>query len=59
MARCRPRVPKVVMIHGKVCEDPLHLRKEEARASEVKKRLKETRLGVGSWWATQATSTET
>jgi hypothetical protein len=39
MARCHPRAPKVVIIRGKACEDPLHLCKEEARASEVRKMI--------------------
>jgi hypothetical protein len=36
---------------------PLQGKKKEL--SGVRKRLKETRLGVGSWWATQTSSMET
>jgi hypothetical protein len=31
--------------------------RKEARASEVRKVVERDRLGVDSWWATQATST--
>jgi hypothetical protein len=45
---------------GKVCEGLLRLRKERSKSLvEWGKWLKETRLGVGSWWATQPSSTET
>jgi hypothetical protein len=37
MARCRPRAPKIVVSHGKVCEGPFHLHKEKTRASELRK----------------------
>jgi hypothetical protein len=48
MARLRPRAPNHVVSLGKICEGPLHLRKERSK-SLVKwgKWLKETRLGVG------------
>jgi hypothetical protein len=48
MARCRPRVSKHVVSLEKVCEDPLHLRKERSKSlMEWGKWLKETQLGVG------------
>jgi hypothetical protein len=48
MARHRPRAPKRVVSLGKVCEGPLHLRKEISKSLvEWGKWLKETRLGVG------------
>jgi hypothetical protein len=59
MTRCRPRALKVVVSCGNVCEGPLHLCKERRKSLvEWEKWLKETRLEVGSWWATQASSTE-
>jgi hypothetical protein len=47
MARCRPRAPKHVVGLGKVCEGPLHLRKERSMLVDQRKWLKETRLRVG------------
>jgi hypothetical protein len=45
MARHRPRAPKHVVSLGKVCEGPLHLRKERSMSLvEWGKWLKETRL---------------
>jgi hypothetical protein len=59
MARHYPRAPKVVVSHEKVCEGQLHLCKERSKnLVEWRKLLKETWLGVGSWWATQAFSIE-
>jgi hypothetical protein len=50
MARRRSRAPKVVVSCGKVCECLLRLCKERSKSLvEWGKRLKETRLGVGSW----------
>jgi hypothetical protein len=60
MARRRPKSSKVVVSRSKVYEDPLHLHKERSTSLvELGKRLKETRLGVGSWWEAQAFSMET
>jgi hypothetical protein len=48
MARHRPRALKCVVSLRKVCEGPLHLRKERNKSLvEWEKWLKETRLGVG------------
>jgi hypothetical protein len=48
MASHHPRAPKHVVSLGKVCEGPLHLRKERSKSLvEWGKWLKETRLGVG------------
>jgi hypothetical protein len=48
MGRHRSRAPKHVVSLGKVCEGPLHLRKERSNSLvEWGKWLKETRLGVG------------
>jgi hypothetical protein len=48
MARRRPRAPKYLVSLGKVCEAPLHLRKERNKnLVEWVKWLKETRLGIG------------
>jgi hypothetical protein len=53
-------LPLGVVSHGKVCEGPIHLCKEKKHELvKWEKRLKETQLGVGSWWMTQATSMET
>jgi hypothetical protein len=47
MASHHPRAPKHVVSLGKVCEGPLHLRKERSKSLvEWGKWLKETRLGV-------------
>jgi hypothetical protein len=49
-----------VVNHEKVCEYLFHICKERSKSLvEWRKRLKETRLGVGSWWVIQASSTET
>jgi hypothetical protein len=37
MASHRPKAPKVVVSHGKVCEGPIRPERKEARASEVMK----------------------
>jgi hypothetical protein len=59
MARHRTRAYKVVVSDGKVCEGLFHLHKEGSKSLvECEKQLKETRLRVVSWWATQASSTE-
>jgi hypothetical protein len=48
MSRRHPRAPKRVVNLRKVCEGPLHLRKERSKSLvEWGKWLKETRLGVG------------
>jgi hypothetical protein len=48
MARHRPRALKRVVSLRKVCEGPIHLRKERSRSLvEWGKWLKETQLGVG------------
>jgi hypothetical protein len=53
-------LPLGVVSHGKVCEGPLCLRKgKKQELVKWGKQLKEIWLGVGSWWVTQATSTET
>jgi hypothetical protein len=49
-----------VVSREKVYEDPFHLCKERSKILvEWEKWLKETRLKTGSWWVTQASSTET
>jgi hypothetical protein len=49
MARRRPRAPKVVVSHEKVCECPLCLRKKRSKSLvEWGKGLKKTQLEVSS-----------
>jgi hypothetical protein len=43
---------------GKFVKVHFAFARKETRTSGVRKWLKETRLGVGSWWVTQATSME-
>jgi hypothetical protein len=52
-------LPLGVVSCGKICEGLLCLRKgKKQEIVKWGKRLKETRVVVGSWWATQVTSTE-
>jgi hypothetical protein len=60
MARHHSRASKVAMSREKVYEGLLYLRKERSKSLvEWRKQLKETQHGIGSWWTTQAYSTET
>jgi hypothetical protein len=60
MARHRHRALNVVVSGEKVYEGPFYLHKERSKSLvEWRKRLKETRLVVISWWVTQASSTKT
>jgi hypothetical protein len=47
MARHRPITPKRVVSFGKVLKIRFTSKRKEVRASEVKKGVKKTRLGVG------------